>query len=141
MTGPRPDVDDGEPVADQVDDTPRSDPARREQIALIVIVAILGAVIILSNSATGRISLQSDPDHRAEPYQLLVNVNTATPDRLMMIPGIGPKLAERIVNERAANGPYKRISDVAKRVHGIGTTLLAEFAPFMTISDRNDADR
>ncbi len=49
----------------------------------------------------------------------IINLNTATAEELMKIKGIGPKLAEKIVEYRKANGPFKKADDIVK-VPGIG---------------------
>jgi len=48
-----------------------------------------------------------------------VNVNTATVEELQTLPGIGPALARRIVEHRAARGPFRSAEELAK-VPGIG---------------------
>lgn len=48
-----------------------------------------------------------------------VNVNTATPEQLDEIKGIGPAKAKAIVNYRTKNGPFKTVDDVGN-VPGIG---------------------
>lgn len=52
-----------------------------------------------------------------------INVNTASQDQLEQLPGIGPTLAGRIVEFRAANGPIKNLSEL-DAVSGIGPALL-----------------
>ncbi len=47
-----------------------------------------------------------------------ININTATKDELEALPAIGVALAERIIADRMANGPYTQIEDLA-RVRGI----------------------
>lgn len=50
-----------------------------------------------------------------------VNVNTADAPTLMKeLVGIGEKRANAIIAERTANGPYKDVEDLRKRVSGIG---------------------
>lgn len=49
-----------------------------------------------------------------------VDINTADRAALESLPGIGPTLAQRIVDYRQANGPFARIEDVME-VSGIGT--------------------
>lgn len=53
------------------------------------------------------------------------NVNTASAQELEALPGIGPKLAEEILRDRQANGPYKRVEDL-ERVSGISSGLVAK---------------
>lgn len=48
-----------------------------------------------------------------------LDMNSATAEDLTVLEGIGPKLAAAIVADRAANGPYCSLDDVA-RVKGIG---------------------
>ena len=48
-----------------------------------------------------------------------VNVNTATPEQLDAIKGIGPAKAKAIVDFRTKNGPFKTVDDVGN-VPGIG---------------------
>lgn len=57
----------------------------------------------------------------------LVNVNMAGVEELQALPGIGPALAEAIVEEREANGPFGAVEDLL-RVGGIGEKKLEKLA-------------
>jgi len=50
------------------------------------------------------------------------NVNTASSDTLCFLPGIGPKLAARLIAERETIGPFRDLEDL-QRVKGIGPKL------------------
>jgi competence ComEA-like helix-hairpin-helix protein len=52
-----------------------------------------------------------------------MDINCATREDLGELPGIGPSLADRIVQDRAANGPYDCLSQLT-RVRGVGPSLL-----------------
>jgi competence protein ComEA len=52
-----------------------------------------------------------------------VDANTATVEQLQGITGIGPTIAQRIVDERR-NGPYRSLEDLQSRVRGIGETSI-----------------
>lgn len=52
-------------------------------------------------------------------YQFLVDVNQADWSELAQLPGIGEKLAKRIVDSREMQGPFLDHSDL-QRVQGIG---------------------
>lgn len=49
-----------------------------------------------------------------------ININTASIEQLMTLPGIGEVYARRIVEYRTLNGPFQSITDITK-VDGIGT--------------------
>ena len=48
-----------------------------------------------------------------------VNINTATSEELQTLKGIGPKMAEKIIEYRQNNGAFKTIEDI-QNVRGIG---------------------
>ncbi len=56
------------------------------------------------------------------PVPLRINVNTATQRELELLPGIGPALSQRIIEERM-RGRFRTLSDL-DRVRGIGSRTL-----------------
>jgi competence protein ComEA len=52
---------------------------------------------------------------------------------LEALPGIGPALARRIVEDRALNGPFGSAEGL-QRVRGVGVKLAARVAPHVTFS-------
>ena len=65
-------------------------------------------------------------------YLQTININTATAIELTGIPGIGPVLANRIIDFRTANGPFKDISEL-KQVQGIGEKTLLRLHQYLHI--------
>jgi len=60
-----------------------------------------------------------------------VNVNTAGVQELMTLPGVGPALAGRIVEQRKQSGPFRRPEDLLA-VRGVGPKLLAKIKDRLT---------
>jgi competence ComEA-like helix-hairpin-helix protein len=52
-----------------------------------------------------------------------IDINTSGIQNLVLLPGIGPALADRIVKFREENGLFRRVSDLGK-VKGIGPEKL-----------------
>ena len=64
--------------------------------------------------------------HHPKPKKavsLPLHINTASAEDLCALKGVGPKLAEKIIERRTASGPFKGPSDL-KKVHGIGKKKL-----------------
>jgi competence protein ComEA len=61
-----------------------------------------------------------------------VSLNSATVDQLDELPGIGPVLAQRIVDWRTQHGGFKTVHDL-DQVSGIGDTIYAELEPLVTV--------
>jgi len=51
--------------------------------------------------------------------ELVVNINTAPPEELELLPGIGGSIAQKIIEYRDQNGSFKTIEDI-KNISGIG---------------------
>ncbi len=63
-----------------------------------------------------------------------IDINRAEPWLLEALPGIGEVLAQRIVDYRSENGPFRRIEDLLK-VSGIGEATFEKIKDFITVSD------
>jgi competence protein ComEA len=64
-----------------------------------------------------------------------VNLNTATQAQLESLPGIGPKAAQRILEYRQKNGPFKKIEDLMN-VKGVGEKSFLKLKPYLTLTEK-----
>ena len=110
-------------------------PAAMIAAAILGIAAIFGLVWSMTTTAKppethAQQVLESE---QPAPASLLIDLNTADSDQLQLLPSIGPKLAQRIIDDRAENGDYETLKDI-DRVKGIGPKTIARLADWVTIS-------
>jgi competence protein ComEA len=63
-----------------------------------------------------------------------IDINRAEPWLLEALPGIGEVLAQRIVDYRSENGPFRRIEDLLQ-VSGVGEATFENIKDFIAVSD------
>ncbi|SEG00485.1 competence protein ComEA [Caloramator fervidus] len=64
--------------------------------------------------------------------QTKININTAGLEELKSLPRIGDALAQRIIEYRQKNGPFRRIEDI-KNVSGIGDKMFENIKDKITV--------
>ena len=68
-----------------------------------------------------------------------VNINKATPQELILLPGIGPKRAQAIVGLRRKR-PFRRAVQL-RRVRGIGRRTMRKLLPYVRVHGPTDLKR
>lgn len=71
-------------------------------------------------------------DSAVEESLLIVNINTAEIDDLILLPGIGQSKAKAIIEYRETNGGFKNIEDI-KNVKGIGVKIYENLKNHITV--------
>ena len=69
-----------------------------------------------------------------EPQSGPLNINTATAAQLETLDGIGPVLAQRIVDYRETNGPFASVEGLLE-VKGLGPGILEAIRPQITAEE------
>ena len=86
-----------------------------------VLVLLLGMVLLAGGSAI------------AASAEGVVNINTADAEALMLLPRVGPAIAERIIEFREKNGKFKSVEDLML-VRGIGEKTFEMLEPYLAVS-------
>ena len=80
------------------------------------------------------VSVQEKTDEITAPTRVLVNVNTANAEELETLTGIGPALAQAIIDYRAGHGAFRSAEDLLL-VKGIGEAKLEGFRAEITLEE------
>lgn len=74
-----------------------------------------------------------NPPAQPEPTAAAkININTASAAELELLPGIGPALAQRIIEHRTKSGRFRRVDDL-DNVRGVGPKTLERLRPLITV--------
>ena len=65
----------------------------------------------------------------------VVNINTADVAQLSLLPGVGAKAAQRIVEYRTQHGAFAKPSDLMQ-VKGIGDKSFERISPYISVSGK-----
>ena len=100
----------------------------RTLLSLVVLAAVLVSQAQAQTTRTKAV------DQAAAKPAVQVNLNTATVADLQGLPGVGAKVAARIVEYRQKQGGFKNVSELMN-VQGLGEKNLAKIQGYLTTSE------
>ncbi len=117
------------------------DPSRPVTVKGLLLVCALVAELALASSLA--VGAPASAAFAAKPVSGaalsgVVNVNTATPEQLQLLPGVGEARAVAIVELRKQRGGFKVVDDLLS-VRGIGESMLERMRPFVTVTGKTTA--
>ena len=95
-------------------------------------LAALGLLASLGVLASGWSSRTGSEMPTQPPPRLVLDPNTAPPEILTALPGLGPGLVRNWIRAREER-PFQSLDDLERRVRGIGPAIMARIAPFLEI--------
>jgi competence protein ComEA len=91
----------------------------------------LGALLGAANAHAQRATKRPAPGEAASSAAGVVNLNTATAEQLMLLPGIGTSKAQAILEARR-HQPFASVDQIV-RVRGIGRATLRRLRPYLAV--------
>ena len=112
-------------------------PEERMTLTIVGALALAGLLVVLWQRQGPPLVVEAAPAQAAAWNAALaharrVDINAASAADLERLPEVGPGLAKRIVEYRAAHGPFAA-PEALSRVKGIGPKKLKALAPYTTV--------
>jgi competence protein ComEA len=115
----------------------------KQEKILFVITALMAAIIVSYNlffipklsmldPNKSEIILQNKPESETNTKELLININSASIEEMTKLNGIGPAIAERIIDYRENNGGFYDVNEI-KNVRGIGDKIFEKIKNNITV--------
>jgi len=105
-------------------------------IVFLMATALLGIGIICYKNLRYRPRIEIISDSQELEREIrdskIVNINTATKEEIVKLRGIGPALAETIIEYRAAYGPFRNKEEL-KNIKGIGRVKYDEIEKYIKV--------
>lgn len=102
-------------------------------VAAICLLALTCVLAWMAMIHPVYVAYEGPDEPQVQRPDMRLDLNTASVADLQTLPRIGPALAQRIVDDRQANGPFASLDDL-NRVSGIGERTIQMIAPHVVVS-------
>lgn len=101
---------------------------------IFVVAALIGCGWWVMLTHTARVDDAIANEAKSLWPDMRVDINRAAVAELSLLPGLGDRLAQRIVADREANGRFSAIADL-ERVPGLGPATIDRLRPYACVQD------
>jgi competence protein ComEA len=99
----------------------------------IVLSLVAATALVAATGATLAAQTKTPPAAAAKPASnAVVNINTASATEIATLPGVGARMAARIIEYRQKNGPFKKVEELMN-VRGIGEKNFLKLKPQLAV--------
>ncbi len=103
----------------------------------LIFLSFVGLIILLGfalENSYKKEEKSTDQATQRKTIEFPIDINTASYEELLEIPGIGPAKARAIIQFREQNGPFRTINDLVK-VSGIGISTAQRISSFLKLEN------
>ena len=104
-------------------------------LTVLFLLAVALTWLLTPRTARGDYEIEAEQPTEDAAQLRMVNINTAGVDELDSLPGIGPVLAQRIVDYRTEHGPFRSAEELTQ-VEGIGRATVESIQDHIITEDR-----
>jgi competence ComEA-like helix-hairpin-helix protein len=105
-------------------------PPNQERYAPPVVCAAVMLVLAMALWQYARLPYDVRRSSNPHTTGFVIDLNQADASTLQLLPGIGPTLAQRIVEDREVAGLYSDVEDL-RRVRGVGPLTIRRISPLI----------
>ena len=104
-------------------------------LTVLFVLAMALTWLLTPRTARGDYEIEAEQPTEDAAQLRMVNINTAGVDELDSLPGIGPVLAQRIVDYRTEHGSFRSAEELMQ-VEGIGRATMESIQDHIITEDR-----
>lgn len=112
---------------------------RPAQYTAVVIVALLTGLLAFQAWQYSRFGTRPTELQRGRGLSYRVDLNRASRNELLQLPGVGPNLAARIEDYRREHGGFRRVGEL-RQIYGVGPAMLDRLRPWVCVGSEDSEE-